>query len=365
MSKVNIAVTGYYATGSSAMIDLLAEYSNTQVVPYGRKNYEHVPFYIANGLFNLAAILLNGNSPLVSDAAINQFLDSMRKCNDYDFGWFGGYAEMFGDSFTKITDDFINSIASEFPGRNLNHNVKTELSTKSAIIQVLSAIKHLKPIKKWQKKVVFDDKKSYFAIPTEEEFYEAAQKFTSAYLNLFEVKQDCEYRIFDHLVLPQQIEKYKACFGEDVKFIVMERDPRDVYVSNKYMWFKNSKPYFPREPHAYSDIWRRIVQSPQNSDNVLVVNFENLIYKYDEEVARIEKFLGLAPSAHIYPQKFFNPNVSIDNTQLFKAVEEWGEDMPVIEDELANFLYQYPYERIPKTEDIFSYKYLKTDSSKK
>ena len=57
MDITNIAVTGYYETGSSALIDLLAEYDNTQIVPYGIKTYEHVPFYINGGLFNLCAIL--------------------------------------------------------------------------------------------------------------------------------------------------------------------------------------------------------------------------------------------------------------------------------------------------------------------
>ncbi len=43
--KLNIAVTGYYGTGSSAVTDLLREYDECVVVPYNNRNYEHVVFY--------------------------------------------------------------------------------------------------------------------------------------------------------------------------------------------------------------------------------------------------------------------------------------------------------------------------------
>ena len=173
------------------------------------------------------------------------------------------------------------------------------------------------------------------------------------------------FKIFDHLVLPQQVDEYKDCFKDNVKFIVLERDPRDVYVSNKYMWSKKKKPFFPTTPEEFSDIWRRTVHSPRNSDKVLVVHFEDLIYNYNSEVKRIEDFLGLNSESHNLPKKFFDNSISIDNTQLFRVSPQWGEDMPYLEEHLADYLYSFPYERIANQNDVLSFRHMKTDSSKK
>ena len=40
-SKINVAVTGYFGTGSSAVVDLLKEYENVRVVPFENQSYEH------------------------------------------------------------------------------------------------------------------------------------------------------------------------------------------------------------------------------------------------------------------------------------------------------------------------------------
>ena len=42
---MNVAVTGYVGTGSSAMIDLLREYDGVKIVPEERASYEHQVFY--------------------------------------------------------------------------------------------------------------------------------------------------------------------------------------------------------------------------------------------------------------------------------------------------------------------------------
>ena len=39
--KVNVAVTGYFGTGSSAVVDLLKEYEDVRVAPFDNQSYEH------------------------------------------------------------------------------------------------------------------------------------------------------------------------------------------------------------------------------------------------------------------------------------------------------------------------------------
>ena len=362
---LNVVVTGYYGSGSSAVVDLLAEFKGAQICPLGKRVYEHVPFYISGGLFNLCSVLTRGNTPLVSDGAVNSFLDAMNKLNVYDFGWFGGYNSMFGNEFENNVNDFISSIAEKFEGGNVNHNIRTAYKAKSVFFQILSSLHHLKFPIKLKPSVIVDNKPSYHALPTDKEFYCAAREFTDSYFELFKVSDSCYIRIFDHVVLPQQIDEFKDCFKDNVKFIVLERDPRDVYVSNKYIYSATHKPYFPIDPTSFSNKWRRIINSPNKSDNVIVLRFEDLIYNYSSTLKDIEDFLNLPNDEHIFPRKYFNPDISINNTQLYNSKIEWNEDIPVLQKELSGYLYNFPYDRIGEADKAFSFDQDKVDGSSK
>ena len=56
-SKINVAVTGYFGTGSSAVVDLLKEYENVRVVPFENQSYEHNVLYHHGGLYDVCTLL--------------------------------------------------------------------------------------------------------------------------------------------------------------------------------------------------------------------------------------------------------------------------------------------------------------------
>ena len=80
-----------------------------------------------------------------------------------------------------------------------------------------------------------------------------------------------------------------------------------------------------------------------NSNKVLRIRFEDLIYNYDDEVKRITKFLGFTSKDHINKKSRFDPDISIKNTQLFRK-KEYQEESKIIERELEKYLYNFPYE---------------------
>ena len=80
-----------------------------------------------------------------------------------------------------------------------------------------------------------------------------------------------------------------------------------------------------------------------NSNKVLRIRFEDLIYNYDDEVKRITKFLGFTGKDHINKKSRFDPDISIKNTQLFRK-KEYQEESKIIERELEKYLYNFPYE---------------------
>ena len=84
-------------------------------------------------------------------------------------------------------------------------------------------------------------------------------------------------------------------------------------------------------------------EHPTNSKKVLRVHFEDLIYKYEETVKTIENFVGFDSDKHINKKRRFNPDLSIKNTQLFNGKTDYENEIKIIEKELKEYLYEFPY----------------------
>ena len=349
---LNVAVTGYYGTGSSAVLDFLEEYDNVSLVPIDREtsDYEHVLFYYAGGLFDLCNRLSHGNSIMGSDAAINNFIDAMNRLYYNNFRWYGTYQKMLGDKFLAITNEFINSISVSFEGRNCNHCVGMKLSIPMTIKKTISSMIHRQFKDTRAYNYVYDNKKVYLSMPTKEELLEAARKYTKAYMDLFPVKRGCEYRIFDHFIWPQQINEFADYLDSNLKIIVAQRDVRDIYIKNKYLL---SKPYFPTDMDAFVDLYPRIVKSNINHPNAIIVQFEDMIYKYEEIEKSLEESIGLTPSKHVAKKKLFNPDASIENTQVFECNKKWKEESDFLLKALPEFVYDFPCKRTPDLQKFF------------
>ena len=68
---------------------------------------------------------------------------------------------------------------------------------------------------------------------------------------------------------------------------------------------------------------------------------EDAIYKYDEFSKKINTFIGIDPTHHIFPKRNFNPSVSINNTQLWRKRKVDMDIIHRIEDELADYCYDF------------------------
>ena len=349
----NIAVTGYYGTGSSAVLDFLEEYSNVSLAPIEKESadYEHVLFYYAGGLFDLCNQLMHGNTVMGSDAAINRFIDSMNRLNDYNYKWYGSYKTMFGDKFLEITNDFVKRISVSFAGRNCNHCTGMKLSLPRTIRKTLGLVAHFRLKDPRVYDYVYDQKKVYLALPYKDELLFAARNYSKAYMDLFQVKAGSDYRVFDHLIWPQQVEEYADFLDSNLKIIVVQRDVRDIYIKNKYL---SNKPYFPTEFEDFVDVYSRIVKKKIVHPSVIVLQFEDLIYNYEQLENRMEELIGLKSSFHYSKKSIFNPDSSIENTQIFRCREEWKEESDQLAKVLPEMVYNFPYERTPDLRKFFS-----------
>ena len=298
----------------------------------------------------MGTILMNNCSPYNSDSAISNFRSLSRRLNNYNFGWFGSYRHYFGDDrFLRLTDDLIESISTVKERKTANHAIKVGFSPIKAILQLGAKLVLGRNIPKLGRKYYYDSDTIYFAMPQAEEFFAAAKRYTSEYMNFF-VLEDSKVEVFDHLLWPQHAELLSKYFEDDFKMIIVDRDPRDLYILNKYYWHKPPvsmvKPYFPTEPQAFIDEWSRTITNYQNSAHVLTVHFEDLVYNYEKTVDDIEKFLGLSGLEHETFTSFV-PEKSIENTQSFLVKAEWNEEVQELKKQLSGCCYDFPYERIP------------------
>lgn len=356
MKELNVAVTGFYGTGSSAVIDLLREYKNITVVPEIGRLYEHMPFYVAGGLFDLYTLLTHGNTPLGSDKTINNFIEAMKRLNDYDYVWFGSYKALFGEKFMNATYKFVNAISSKRHGENSTHILKTRFSLVKAAMQLVAKFVYGRNFGKYGVKYIYDRNDVYFAMPTHDELVKAAQEFTTAYFDLFS-RNEKGINVYDHLIWPQQVDSHSECFNDNLKIIILDRDPRDVFLSSKYIWCKppigRGIPHFGNDPVAFCDEWRRTVTNNYSNPNALRIHFEDLIYHYEETVKKIEMFLGLKPDEHMTPKARFQPEKSIENTQVFWVNDVWRKDAELIEKELPEYIYHFDKKRVPTQKLMF------------
>jgi hypothetical protein len=64
-----------------------------------------------------------------------------------------------------------------------------------------------------------------------------------------------------------------------------------------------------------------------------------MIYEYEKTTRKIVDFLEL--KEHCRPKSIFDPNLSINNTQLFDVYPNYKDDIAYIEKELPEYLYPF------------------------
>lgn len=352
----NIAVTGYYGTGSSAVIDFLSEIEGVKYALGIR--YEHTNLNCRDGLFDLGAILYSNDTNYYSrDMAINRFYNEMYKQYINDFGWYGSYKKLIGEKYMKAVDEFVGKI-SEGGGKNsLAHTTGTRFSLFKVALQIAAKIVYKRPISKLGRVYVHDGDPQTYLTATYDEFVQAARKFVNDYLNM--CREGDSIMIYDHLLFPEQCGVVEKYFDDDFGLIIVDRDPRDVYLSAKHVWSSNRfgrqiMP-MPKGIDAFCKYWDAMHKKMKDNagDKVLIIQFEDLIYKYEETCKKIMDFCGIDSSLHVKKKTIFQPEKSIKNTQVFNTISGLDAEKKVIENSLGEWLYEFPYKIKSDVSEMF------------
>ena len=265
----------------------------------------------------------------------------MQKLYNKKFWWVGNYKKIIGKDFMKFVNQFIDEITEyNYEGYWYTHEeVSLEMFIKLLLrkpIKILTGGKY-----KFKKRVLRykDGMRISFIKP--QRYYKAANKFINNILDY--IAPDGNNIILDQFLLPFNLHRIDNYFDDEVRTIVVERDPRDVYILNKYIWGeKGISIPMPKEVNKFVEFYKGMRESEiiKDSNKVLRIRFEDLIYNYDSELKKIIKFLGFKESDHINKKTRFNPEISIKNTQLFRK-EEYKEEIKIIEENLKDYLYDF------------------------
>lgn len=336
-----IIPVGFIGSGSSACTDLLGEYKGI-TAPHG--SFEYVFLHCPHGLFDLADQLTVGNTALRSDAALHAFKQTMQALNRGRW-WVGHYADLIGSEFAAAVDELLAELIEVRP--HFYWYEQEKFSTRDLpylawrkTVKLLSGGRKVLPLP-------LNYPEMWLAWPKHAEFTAVAQKFINRIAAAIAAKvPDATGIIMDQLLLPHNLWRFADYFNDDYAAIVIGRDPRDVFIANKYVWAKNNEPVpYPTVVEEFCRMYRRLRESVQPCSNARIFTyaFEDLIYNYEATVAQIERDLGLLSRQHIAPKTKFNPAISVNNTQLWRQNPVWQEEASIIARELSAYCYNFPY----------------------
>lgn len=135
-------------------------------------------------------------------------------------------------------------------------------------------------------------------------------------------------------------------FFDDMRIIVVDRDPRDVYVAaHRYVGKYQRKGWAAATTgnvESFVDVYRtyrRMVISQHDDSRVLRVSFEQLVTDYDHVVAHILKFIGKSREDHVTPRRFFDPARSAAGVEGWRSFHDRAA-IEIIEQALPEFCYR-------------------------
>lgn len=263
--------------------------------------------------------------------------------NFNSFGYGGGY-DIFGDEFNRLTEQYISEIT-ELKAKSWWYMNRVEKGNLFCLVdraysfarRLLTGGLH----NEHRYSLLSKTEMGYYSAISEEKFLKATRKYIDAVFSYVN-KENAPYVMVDQLVSVTNTERYIRYFN-DIKIIVTELDPRDVYLYKKTRFNWGVVPTATVEKYVeWFKITRKYSRPEQeHTSRVLRVQFEDLIYNYEATTKRMAEFIGLPESKHVRLRTKLNPDVSIKNTNLKKSVKGYEKEIAYIEEHLKDYLFNF------------------------
>lgn len=334
-----ITCCGYYGTGSSAVTDFFSEFSNCESVG----NYEFRFIHDPNGIRDLEYNLIENNNRHNTSHAIKNYKKFAKHLNGGIFR--KGYRRYVGDNFKKYTDIYIDNITELICDSWWHYDV----IQKGAFFYMMD-ITYQKVYKKltgYPQHSLLPKvrEKGYFSAISKEDFYIYTKEYVKNVISCMS-NNNSDYVMVDQLLPPSNINQYINYF-DDIKVVVVDRDPRDCYLLDACRWQTGITPCKNIEEFCkWFEIIRRNAGKNDPSNSVIRIQFEDMIFKYDEMRRLLADFVGIPIENHVSPKSRFDPHISIANVNLIKQYPKYEKEIKYIEEHLSSYLYDFEHHNL-------------------
>ncbi len=330
-----ISCSSYYGTGSSAVTDFVTEFSSVKSLG----EYEFRFLHDTDGIADLQYHLVENHNRHNSGHALKRF----KKLVDFYAGsrFAKRYEPYFGNRWKEISYKYIDSLT-DFSFKGWWQYDLLDKGTGYYYRKLLINKLYKMTLGRGNERTlnVLPNEITLCSRPTKEEFIEKTKKYLNE-LMIAANPEGAPMLMVDQLLPSSEIWRFLPYF-DDVCTIVVERDPRDLYILEKFIW---KGCLIPTDDVETFCKWYRYTRAHRktevyDSQKVMLLQFEDLIYHYDETSAKLRDWLGLKEEDHVDKLKKLDPSRSIRNTRLWKKYDI-GEELKVIETELSEYLYDY------------------------
>ncbi|UPQ88114.1 sulfotransferase domain-containing protein [Vibrio sinaloensis] len=327
-------LSGYMFSGKAAYSDLLREFDCIRV-PNVRTEFDFLR--MPDGLNDLHRAL-NPWSPISADIALRKFEQLIAKLSNDPKGLMRLFQHRYGYSdrfvnFKQESERFIEDITSvawDMPWPYTLHQVS---SLYLAFLKIRSRLTRTTTFPNVHYRMV--DKTTFHQKVKDYLFRLYSQGVPS------DISVVVEHNAFEPYCPEQSIMLF-----HNAKSIIVDRDVRDIYMTGKTFsnGFNDNVELYSKISGAFDlDVFikkqrtmRKNVDQSENQNNVLRLNFEDLVLNYSETLACVMDFLELTSSSHTRRLEHFSPEKSKANVRMWDSKDP---DIKRIEHELSDLCY--------------------------
>lgn len=332
-----ISCASYYGTGSSAITDYVSEFSNV----YSLTNEEFRFLHDPDGVDDLYFHLVENHNRHNSGHAIKRY----KRLVDFYSGNFINhrYEPFFHNRWREISYKYINDLTDFIYNGWWMYDLYDRGSWYYFRKRILNKLLHMTV---WRDKPerslnTMKNEITYCSDPGKQRFID----ITKRYVNELLAEASCgtnKIIMVDQIVPPTNLWRYTRYF-DDIKVVVVDRDPRDLYLLEKMEWRDG---VIPSDDVKTFVKWYRYTRAHRerelfDSNTTLFIRFEDLVYHYSETTHRLRNFLHLEESNHTAAMEYFNPELSKRNTRKWLEYQQLTDDIEYIMRELEEYLYDY------------------------
>lgn len=330
-----ISCASYYGSGSSVITDFISEFEKVYSFTDEEFRFVQDPDGISDLEYNLVENFNRHNS--------GHSLKRYKRLVDFYCGNILGrkYESFFHGNWKKYSYEYIDKLTEfTYPGW-----WQYDLYDRGQLFyfrkRIGNKILHKTLWRNQPERTLNTMKKemTYCSHPSEEYFLKCTRDYLD---NLFaSVAEGKEIIVVDQLVPPTNLSRYIRYFN-DMNAVVVDRDPRDIFVLEKYMWKDGIIPV-DVELFCKWFLYTRSHRQYESFDHehIYYVQFEDMVYKYDSITKQVMDWFGLQETDHVKKKQIFNPAVSIRNTQTWKRFGCEQDEIFYIEDRLKEYLYDF------------------------